>query len=125
MRRELAHFGDGSFDIPALPSPSYEDFLRHAQTFGAECVVETAQDYLPRRQVLLLKLECSRVQGIKSSKGGRVPESVGKSLTRDERAELICLFAAEGLVEPEIAATLGIGVPEVRRALSKLEERAA
>jgi hypothetical protein len=105
--------------------PTYEDFLRHAQHFGAECVVETAEHYLPRREVLLLKLECSRVKGNKSPRGGGVPESVGKSLTREERAELVCLFAAEGLVEPEIAATLGIGVSEVRRALTKLEERAA
>jgi hypothetical protein len=109
----------------SLESPTYEDFLRHAQHFGAECVVETAEHYLPRREVLLLKIECSRVKGNRSPNGTRVPESVGKSLTREERAELVCLFAAEGLVETEIVGTLGFTASEVRRALTKLEERAA
>lgn len=109
----------------SLGVPTYEDFLRHAQHFGAECVVETAEEYLSRREVLLLKLECSRVQGIKSPKGGRVPESVGKPLTRDERGELIRLLARDGLVEREIAAMVGVRELEVRRALLELEERAA
>jgi hypothetical protein len=106
--------------------PTYGNYLRHAQNFGADCVVETAeQSGLPRRDVLLLKLRCSELKPLKGPKGSLVLGSVGKRLSPAEREELIGLLATEGLTSSEISSMTGFSDRQVGLALGKREETVA
>ena len=112
---------------PQRPEPpSYEAFLGHAQAFGADCVVETAERRgLRRKDVLLLKLRCSELKPLKGPKGSPLPESVGRQLTPEERFELVWLLATEGLTSAEISSMTGIKPRQVALALRKREETSA
>jgi hypothetical protein len=106
--------------------PCYERFLRHARQFGADCVVETAdQSGLPRRDVLLLKLRCSELKPLKGPKGTPLLQSVGKRLTHEESDELVWLLFNEGLTSSEIASMTGISARQVGLALTKSKETIA
>jgi hypothetical protein len=105
---------------------TYDALLRHAQTFGADCVVETAeQSGLPRRDVLLLKLRCSELKPLKGPKGTPLLQSVGKRLTHEESHELVWLLFNEGLTSSEIASMTGMSARQVGLALREGEEPVA
>jgi hypothetical protein len=107
-------------------SCTYEGLLRHAQIFGADCVVETAeQSGLLRRNVLLLKLRCSALKPLKGPRGSLVLGSVGKRLTREESFELVWILATEGLTSAEISSMTGIKPRQVALALTKSAETIA
>jgi hypothetical protein len=107
-------------------SVTYDDLLRHAKTFGADCVVETAEQHgLPRREVLLLKLRCSELKPLKGPKGSPLLPSVGKRLTKEESHELVWLLSDEGLTSSEIVSMTGLSARQVGLALMKREETSA
>lgn len=110
---------------PTWPSPTYEQFPKHATSFGADCVVDTAKHYLTRRELLLLKLRCSELKPIKRADGHRVPECVGKSPTVEERRELIRLLTAEGHTSAEVSAMTGYSGAQVGRSLAECGQEAA
>jgi hypothetical protein len=107
-------------------SADYDALLRHAKSYGADCIAETVEQLgLSRREVLLLKLRCSQLAPLKNPKGGRVPESVGKAPTPEERRELVRLLTAEGHTTTEVSAMTGFTAAQVGRALRKDEGEAA
>ena len=123
MRRELTHFGDGSFRLEG-PQPSLADFIGHAKRYGTAQVYETAAMSLGPRALARLQIELDAIEARTKSGSGY---SIGKRRRRSRaqtRAAVIQL-SVEGFVVPAIADKLGISDKTVRNYLSERPEREA
>lgn len=103
--------------------PSLEQFVRHAQSFGVECVAETAARYLTGAERDRLRIELDAIEAARAT--GRF--TVGKRRRRTEvetaryAAALAQELAEQGLgrvaLEQRVADKLGVSDAYARRAL--------
>jgi hypothetical protein len=63
-----------------LTAPTFEQFMRHAELFGIECVFETAAEYLPVVEMDRLRIELDAIE--RERRHGRF--TVGKNRRRSE-----------------------------------------
>lgn len=98
-----------------LPSPTLKQFIRHAERFGPELVVETARTCLTSDEVNVLELaiiECGRKNG-KRTTGSR------RRRTTDKLEEHVLELDRRGMVRTAIADTLNIADRRVAEILRK------
>jgi hypothetical protein len=94
-----------------------EQFIRHVEKFGPECVVETAIELgLHQRDLLRLRVECDAFEARR--------EWVGKRRRRlaEDTEVMVRYLRAEGFVIGVIAEKLGISDAHVKRCL-RLDQR--
>jgi hypothetical protein len=94
-------------------APSLEQFVRHAQLFGTECVHETAEGYLGPRALLRLRVDLDRID--RDRKAGRY--TVGKRRRRDndETRQAAIQLSVEGKTTAEIGDILGVSPEHAQR----------
>jgi hypothetical protein len=90
--------------------------MLHAQTFGVDCVFETAVACLDAAELARLRTE---LDSIEANRRGRSGVRIGKRrrVSELERAEQVRLLAGEGLPATEISAKLGLSTDRVDRLL--------
>lgn len=91
--------------------PTLDQFRRHAQRFGPDCVIETARGLLPDPQVQDLALDLGELAG-----GKRRP-------TTPSMTEQVIDLADRGLVPAAIADALNISDRRVAEILAKRSTR--
>jgi hypothetical protein len=103
-------------------TPGFEEFVRHAQAFGPELVIETAQQMLPEREVARLRVDVDALNHRSSRRTSRP--------TRRRRSTQETMLAAvalreQGLVIGYVAELLGISVKTVRELLARHRRESA
>jgi hypothetical protein len=123
MRRELTHFGDGSFRLEG-PQPSLAEFVTHAKRYGTAQVYETASMSLGPRALARLRIELDAIEASRKSGSGF---TIGKRRrrSRGQTREAVVQLSVEGFVVPAIADKLGISDKTVRNYLSERPQREA
>jgi hypothetical protein len=98
LRPSQFNFG-GSLNIA---SPSLEEFLTHAEKFGAEGVASTAKNYLPPNEHAYLVCRLSQLAMRRDSSGRMIDASVGRKPTAEER-KLAEEYAGRGFAVADAA----------------------
>jgi hypothetical protein len=101
---------------------SVEAFLRHAQLFGPESVIETAEQLLPERELARLRVELDGLHRRSSRRASRLP----RRRRSTHETLLACVALREqGLVVPYVAEKLGISVKWVMELLARYRRESA
>src|SRR5438093_583041 len=98
----------------SLESPTLAEFTRHAKLFGSECVYETAEMYLGKKELRRLRIELDETE---ANKRGRYGTIIGKRRRRsaDETRDAVLALSEEGFVRGVISEKLGVSESVVRR----------
>jgi len=102
-------------------TPGFERFLRHAQLFGADFVLETAKPLLTEREVARLRVEVDLLDRRSSSRSSR-PR---RRRSTEETMLAAVAMRDEGLVIGYIAEKLGISVKTVKELLARHRRESA
>jgi DNA-binding CsgD family transcriptional regulator len=94
-------------------TPTLAQFLAHAESHGTETVYETAEDFLPKTELIQLDVRLTEIDGKRRKRYGIVPKR--KRLSKTQRLETIAFLDREGLPTSRIAKQLGIRPDSVRR----------
>jgi DNA-binding NarL/FixJ family response regulator len=103
----------------ALEQPTLDQLIRHARSFGTECVYETGEQAgLPSADLARLRIELDELDAGRKSKYGF---SIGKRRRRsaDETREAAIALSVDGFVPKAIADKLGISDRTVRSYLKQ------
>jgi hypothetical protein len=117
-RRELAHFGDGSFRLEG-PQPTLRDFIAHAERYGPAMVLETAEGILPISELAQLSVAIQKIR----EPGKKFSTAKPARLSKEKKLRLVAFLDSEGVATSRIAKQLGV-TPRTVNALRKtLRER--
>jgi hypothetical protein len=102
--------------------PGFEQFLRHAELFGPESVIEVAEQLLPEREVARLRVEVDALHRRSSRRASRLPRR-----RRSTQETLIAVVALreQGLVIGYIAEKLSITEKTVKELLARHRRESA
>lgn len=97
-------------------SATLEEFIKHAEKFGAECVFEVASSNgFSERELLQLRIELDAIEAAR--KGIRFTVGTRRRRAPAETVEAVLALAHEGLVVSAIADKLGVTDAYIRRCL--------
>ena len=103
-----------------------EQFLRHAQRFGCDQVLETATEYLVGSELARLKVELRKIaKSHQATRKSRPPEASTwyETVSALTDADLVALNADPDPMTPsEVALFAGVPVRRVHRALEREAE---
>lgn len=116
---EIKHY-DWGVDVPTLPRPKLEDFVRHAQVCGPEGVYETAQHYLHGSELSQLILF---IGDLEKPKKHRFRERKEYKLNKKQKLLAVEQLMKDNVPNVRIAKHLGVTVQTVRRWRKELEQR--
>ena len=116
-RREIVHFGDGSFRLEG-PQPSLADFIAHAERFGPAMVLETAENILNISELAQLSAAIQKTR----EPGKKFSTAKAAKLSKRQKLRLVQFLDSEGVATQRIAKQLGMTprtVHALRRELRK------
>lgn len=96
----------------ALKRPTLQEYVRHAELFGIDCVYETAEELgLPAVDMALLRIELDDIEARRM--GSRYTVGKRRRRSADETHRAVVALSVAGLVTAAIADKLGIGEKRV------------
>jgi hypothetical protein len=103
--------------VTSQGEPTLEEFVRHAERFGTECVYETAAEgYLGERELRRLRIELDSIEVARRS--GRYHVGRRRRRSRAETRVAAQVLADRGLTRVEIAEKMSVSVKTIDNALS-------
>jgi hypothetical protein len=103
-------------------TPGVEKFVRHAQAFGPELVIETAASLLPERDVARLRVEVDALERRARRRFGANPR---RRRSTQETMLAVLALREQGLVLGFIGEKLGISEKRVRELLARHRRESA